>query len=375
MQLTHRHHLPYHITISLHTILPSIPPQSLHHSTTMNSATTTSAIGFGRQNASTFDEEANSPSNSNSHNSENSVESFLMSRHTTLYNGSFSNKDRRPSTELTMFDNNSSEFTAFKEDDEDARQSMAFGNIPLPDTTPTNNDRNRSSHSEFGTGIQTTQLHEEAKDEYNPNAIGFGTQARDEEKKYDDNAKAGHRRRKSQQERTSFLKKDFVVLKEEQQWNKVQQRLNKVFDEEVSAKLKEYAHEEEFDFQAILDDIEDYQENPDDSNIIEHMQSSFNWNERECDKFFRTIKRILMDKKTSRRSSSMAKILGYSTDEFMTDDFGKARRSIHEPRPNLRKDNDDEKMYLNEFSDKWSGDIVHKLQQYCVEEVCNLYAY
>ena len=323
-----------------------------------------SAIGFGNK-SNTFDmDETNSPSHSHhSTHSHQSDESFLMSNK-NHYNGSFSNKDRRPSKELTMFENNSSEFTTFNNQNEENRVSMAFGsnNVLLPDTSPSTQMQNRSTQSDNFDNNNNNNNKE--------TALSLNDHEKDEEKKI---GKAGPRRRKSKLERTSFLKQDFIALKEEEQWNKVKQRLNKVFDEEIGIKLKEYAIEEEFDFQAILDDIEDYQENPDDSNIIEFMQSFFSWNDGECDKFFRTLKRILMDRKTSRRSSSMAQILGMSNNnsnnnQIFDNNEEYQRIIIHEPRPNIRKNNDEQKMYLSEFNEKWTGDIVEKLQKYCVEE-------
>merc|ERR1712087_765486 len=42
--------------------------------------------------------------------------------------------------------------------------------------------------------------------------------------------------------------------------------------------------------------------------------------------------------------------------------------SINEHRPNIRRDNDDQKMYLSQFNEKWSNQLIQKLQKYCVEE-------
>lgn len=45
----------------------------------------------------------------------------------------------------------------------------------------------------------------------------------------------------------------------------------------MSTALRQYARTEEFDFQAILDDIEEYPDDPEDSNIITEMRERFDW--------------------------------------------------------------------------------------------------
>ena len=95
-------------------------------------------------------------------------------------------------------------------------------------------------------------------------------------------------------------------------------RLDKIFAAEVSAALRLYARSEEFDFQAILDDIEEYPDDPEDSNIITEMRERFDWSRGDCGRFYRTLKRILLDRKQSaagaggRRSSSIVHILSFT---------------------------------------------------------------
>ena len=113
-------------------------------------------------------------------------------------------------------------------------------------------------------------------------------------------SEAGPRRMKSAHERSSFLKKDVANLKVNEQWDKIVQRLNAVFDASVSLIFKDYDIKEEFDFQAILDDMEEHEDESDDSNILRFMSKAFKWNQSEFDKFNRTIKRILMDRQRPR---------------------------------------------------------------------------
>eukprot|EP01083_Nonionella_stella_P194252 716545_1 len=106
-------------------------------------------------------------------------------------------------------------------------------------------------------------------------------------------SKASEQERRSG--RTSFLTHDFKALKEVKQWNTVSARLNAVFDPSIAATLKTHAAEEEYDIKGILEDIEPYPVDPNDSSIIQYMQVTFGWDNKECDSFYRTIKRILTE--------------------------------------------------------------------------------
>ena len=155
-----------------------------------------------------------------------------------------------------------------------------------------------------------------------------------------------------------------------------------MFDPAVAVALKGYSKSEEFDFQAILDDIESYPDDPEDSNIIDHLKGKFKWNTKECHKFYRILTRILMDRQLSsrrpsivgtspkggnRRTSSITQILRFRTEDLRAD----------EPvmkRPDIRKGGDSERMDTQQFGAKWSDEVVAALQRYCMEEEYDLEA-
>ena len=277
-----------------------------------------SAIGFGRTNE-TFANNKEPSSPSVSKESDKSTDTFFMSKQ-NMFGDTDTDKWRQPTTDfsqLSFDNNNSSEFTGFDD------------NIYI-------GDKERDSMTFNGEEISNSVLPKSPNDisEENDYKVAIGLQ----------------RKLSSRIRKKSLLKRDFMRLQEEDQWSKVIMRLNKVFNDNVSASLRQYAIDEEFDFQSILDDIEDYPDDVDDeSNIMQHLQSTFNWDKKECDRFYRTTRRILMDRKTRRVS-----LTGFNDLLNVTG-------------------NEMRKMEIKDFAAKWS-DVIDKLKQYCHEEEYDLEA-
>lgn len=315
-----------------------------------------------------------------------SAESFMMKANRANFNS-----DQRPSQEQLLLRNNSTD--SFLTDTVDQGSPEAFTRLtesPATSNVFKPNTISSEAHSrgsmEFdnppnrGKSVSPLAVIGDAGDmalqEIKENAEIQATKTEDTPR--------GRVRRKSDAQRTSFVKVGFLNLKEQRQWDKIMQHLNKIFDPAVAVELKTYAKSEEFDFQAILDDIESYPDDPDDSNIIDHLSGKFEWNSKECDKFYRILTRILMDRTLSiqrssfapnsvsngggRRTSSITQIL-----QFRHEDL-RGNQSESESRPDIRRNGDDEKMDTVQFQKKWSTEVVEAVQKYCVEEEYDLEA-
>ena len=156
----------------------------------------------------------------------------------------------------------------------------------------------------------------------------------------------------------SQLKQDFLALTEEEQWEKIQKRLNKIFDPKIGIALRDFvnAKQNKMDFQAILDDIIDYDSTDNFSTIVDFFQDKYEWNFKDSDKFVRTMKRVLMERLELKRTASIVDVLNYQQDNDETNN-----------------EDDEKKLDITgDFKTKWGDDVVRKLQQYCIEEEYDL---
>ena len=80
---------------------------------------------------------------------------------------------------------------------------------------------------------------------------------------------------------------------EDERWRRLKSRIQRHWDEDVTAKMRSFCDENEFEFNDILEDIADHAMN-EESNIISHLKEKLVWNDQKTMRFYRTLRRMLV---------------------------------------------------------------------------------